>query len=35
MKWNSTNIDYQNTYQQNNSCTVTDVMLSFIEALKD
>ena len=34
MKWNFTNVNYQNTYQQNNSCPKTDVMLSYIETLK-
>ena len=34
MKWNITNIDYQNIYQQNNNCPITDVMLSWIEALR-
>ena len=34
LKWNSTNIKYKNTYQQNNSCTITDVLLLYIETLR-
>ena len=34
MKWNFTNINYQNTYQQNNSCPITDVILSYVETLR-
>ena len=34
MKLNFANINYQNTYQQNNICPITDVMLSYVEALR-
>ena len=34
MKSSFTNINYQNTYQQNNSCPITDVMLSYVEKLR-
>ena len=33
MKWNFTNINHQNTYQQNNSCPIRDVMLSLVGKL--
>ena len=35
MKLNSANINYQNTYQPNNICTITVVMLSYVETLED
>ena len=31
MKWNSTNKNFQNIYQQDNGCIIKDVMLSYIE----
>ena len=34
MKRNFTNINYQNTYQRNNSCPITDVILSYVEILR-
>ena len=34
MKWNFANINYQNTYQEINSCPITDVILSYVETLR-
>ena len=34
LKWSFTNINYWSTYQQNNSLTITDVLMSYIETLK-
>ena len=31
MKSSLTNTDYQNNYQKNNSCPITDVILSYAE----
>ena len=34
MKWNPTNTNYQNTYTPNNSCPITDPILSYVEILR-
>ena len=34
MKSDFTNINYQNTYQQNNNCPITDAMMSYVETLR-
>ena len=34
MKWNHTNIIYQNPYPPNNSCPKVDVMPSYVEVLR-